>query len=109
MGPLARREYVSHRQGRYGQASGRPGKSRLRETLNPFELSAAINKKLASIWALASKANLRSAEKPRVRKEPYWQKAREYELPTHLFLPLRNIEMSRMRAQWATESRLRAN
>jgi len=44
-----------------------------------------------------------------VRKEPYWQKAREYELPTHLFLPLRNIEMSRMRAQWATESRLRAN
>ena len=82
---------------------------RLRETLNPFELSAAINKKLAIIWALASKANLRSAEKPKARKQPYWQKAREYELPTHLFLPLRNIEMSRIRAQWAAESRLHIN
>jgi hypothetical protein len=82
---------------------------RLRETLNPFELSAAINKKLATIWALASKANLRSAEKPKVSKKPYWQKSQEYELPTNIFLPMRNIEISRMRAQWARESRLNVN
>lgn len=32
---------------------------RLREKTDPFELSATVNKKLAIIWALASKANLR--------------------------------------------------
>mgnify|MGYP001566021862 CR=1 FL=1 len=81
----------------------------LRETLNPFELSAAVNKKLAAIWALASKANLRSAEKPKASKKPYWQKAQEYELPANVFLPMRNIEISRIRAQWARESRLNVN
>ena len=82
----------------------------LRETLDPFELSAAVNKKLAIIWSLASKANLRSAEKPTARKKKFWEhRPGEYELPTHLFLPLRNIEMSRIRGQWATESRLRSN
>lgn len=83
---------------------------RLRETLNPFELSAAINKKLAIIWALASKANLRTAEKPKARRRPFWERRPDdYELPTVLFLPLRNIEMSRFRAQWARESRLNIN
>jgi len=58
---------------------------------------------------LASKADLRPAEKPRASKKPYWQRAQQYELPTHLFLPLRNIEMSRLRGQWAKESRLHMN
>jgi hypothetical protein len=82
---------------------------RLRETLNPFELSAAIDRKLAVIWALASKADLRSAEKPKTSKKPYWQRPRGYELPTNVFLPLRNVEMSRIRAQWSRESRLNSN
>lgn len=82
---------------------------RLRETLNPFELSAVINTKLAAIWALASKVNLRSAEKPRPGKKPYWQRPGEYELPTNVFLPLRNITISHIRQQWSRESRLNRN
>ena len=82
---------------------------RLREKTNPFELSATINKKLAVIWALASKANLRAAEKPKVGKKPYWQRPGEYELPTNVFLPLRNVTIGRIREQWARESRLNSN
>ena len=82
----------------------------LREKTDPFELSETINKKLAVIWALASKANLRSADKPVAkRRKPYWQQPGEYELPTHLFLPLRNIEISRLRGQWERERRLNIN
>jgi hypothetical protein len=81
----------------------------LREKTNPFELSATINKKLAIIWALASKANLRLAEKPKASKKPYWQGTQGYALPTTIFLPLRDVEMSRIRAQLARESRLNTN
>jgi len=83
---------------------------RLREKTDPFELSATVNKKLAIIWALAAKANLRPVEKPAAsRRKPFWEQTQEYTLPTHLFLPLRNIEMSRLRAQCAKESRLHSN
>lgn len=83
---------------------------RLREQLNPFELSAAINKKLAVIWALASKANLRPAEKQKARKRRFWEKQPgDYELPPALFLPLRNIEMGRIRGQWIRETRFNTN
>lgn len=81
----------------------------LRERTNPFELSATINKKLAIIWALASKANLRLADKPRASKKPYWQGTQGYALPTTIFLPLRNIEVSRIREQFARENRLNTN
>jgi hypothetical protein len=77
---------------------------KLREKTNPFELSAAINKKLAVIWALASKANLRRADKPAVSKRKrFWEQSGEYELPTHLFLPMRNIAIDRIREQCARE------
>lgn len=82
---------------------------RLRETLNPFELSAAINRKLAGIWALAAKAGLRSAEKPKAGKKPYWQSQQGYELPANAFLPLRNVTMAHIREQWARERRLGTN
>ena len=82
---------------------------KLREQTNPFELSAAVNRKLATIWGLASKANLRSAEKPAASKKPYWQQPQKYALPTNVFLPLRNIEISRIRTQWERESRLNVN
>ena len=83
---------------------------KLREETNPFELSATINRKLATIWALASKANLRLADKPQAkRRKPFWEKPGEYQLPTTLFLPMRNIEMNRIRGQWAKESRLHIN
>jgi hypothetical protein len=81
----------------------------LRERTNPFELSAAINKKLSIIWMLASKANLRLAEKPKAIKKPYWQGTQGYALPTTIFLPLRNIEVSRIREQFARENRLNTN
>jgi hypothetical protein len=81
----------------------------LRERTNPFELSATINKKLAIIWTLASKANIRLAEKPRASKKPYWQGTQGYALPTTIFLPLRNIEVSRIRTQFAKENRLNTN
>ena len=62
------------------------------------------------IWALASKAHLRRADKPVVSKRKrFWEQSGEYELPTHLFLPLRNISIDRLRAQHEKESRLRMN
>jgi hypothetical protein len=80
---------------------------RLREKLDPFELSAAIDRKLAAIWKLASKANLQRAERP--RREPFWRTPDAYEMPTEVFLPLRNITLDRIRKQWALERRLNIN
>lgn len=73
---------------------------KLREKLDPFELSATVDKKLAAIWKLAAKAGLRVAAKP--PHTPYWQKHRPdlYEMPTELFLPMRNITLDRIRRQW---------
>ena len=82
---------------------------RLRETLNPFELSATINKKLSVIWALASKANLIRADKPAARRKQFWNGPEQYELPTNIFLPLRNITVDRFREIWARERRLNIN
>ncbi len=82
---------------------------RLREKLDPFELSAMIDRKLASIWKLAAKARLQRADKP--MRKPYWVNHRPdlYEMPTEVFLPLRNITMERMLKQWAFEKRLNIN
>ena len=82
---------------------------KLREKTDPFELSAAINKKLSIIWALASKANLRLADKPIAKRKRFWEQRGGYELPTHLFLPLRNITIDRLRAQCEREGRMRMN
>jgi hypothetical protein len=81
----------------------------LREKTDPFELSAAIDRKLARIWQLASKANLQMAATP--RRKRFWEQhgAEEYELPSPLFLPLRNITIDRIREQWAKERRLHIN
>ncbi len=80
----------------------------LREKLDPFELSQTIDRKLAAIWKLAAKAGLQRVEKP--RRKPYWGHRPElYEMPTELFLPLRNITLDRIRKQWALESRLNVN
>lgn len=69
---------------------------RLREKLNPFELSATIDRKLTTIWKLASKAGLRRADKKPSRK-PYWDRPGNfYEAPTEVFLPMRNITMDRL-------------
>lgn len=71
---------------------------RLRQKLDPFELSAGIDRKLAIIWALASKANLRLAAKPRKsRRRKFWDLPQEYELPPQLFRPLGDITMDRIR------------
>ena len=82
---------------------------RLREKLDPFELSATIDRKLAAIWKLAAKSRLRRADKP--ARKPYWQQHRPdlYEMPTEIFLPLRNITLDRIRKQWSFESRLNIN
>ena len=80
----------------------------LREKLDPFELSETIDRKLARIWKLAAKAGLRRAEKP--SRNPFWRHRPDlYEMPTEVFLPLRNITIDRMREQWAHEKRMNMN
>ena len=80
---------------------------RLREKLDPFELSEAVDRKVAAIWKLAAKANLQMA-KP--RRKPYWQRrSAEYEMPTQIFLPMRNLTIDRIREQWARQKRLDMN
>lgn len=80
---------------------------RLREKLDPFELSEAVDRKVAHIWKLAAKANLQMA-KP--RRKPYWERRPgQYELPTQIFLPMRNLTLDRIREQWAREIRLNIN
>ena len=76
---------------------------RLREKVDPFELSETVDRKLAVIWKLAAKARLQLASKP--QRKPYWQRrsASDYEMPTQVFLPMRNITIDRMRKQWAFE------
>lgn len=82
---------------------------RLRDKLDPFELSATVDRKLARIWKLAAKANLQLAAKP--PRKPYWQRRspEDYELPSPLFLPMRNITIDRMRKEWELERRLNIN
>lgn len=81
---------------------------RLREKLDPFELSATVDRKLAGIWKLAAKANLQLTAKPRRKK--FWERReQEYELPPQLFLPMRNITLDRIRKQWAQERRFDMN
>lgn len=80
----------------------------LREKLDPFELSAAVDRKLACIWKLAAKANLQLAAKPKHRKVwASWDP--DYELPSPLFLPLRNITIDRMSKQWVFEKMMNNN
>ncbi len=81
---------------------------RLREKLDPFELSATIDRKLAVIWKLAAKSRLQRADKP--SRKPYWVHRPDlYEMPTEIFLPLRNITLERIRKQWNLEKRLNIN
>lgn len=83
---------------------------RLREKTNPFELSATINKKLSIIWALASRAKLQRVEKPAMaRRKPFWEGPDQYELPTNIFLPMRNITLDRIRKQWAFDRMMHNN
>lgn len=70
----------------------------LREKTDPFDLSAAIDKKLMAIWTYASKARLQSASQP--RRKPFWIPVPKYEMPGQLFLPMRNITMDRIRRAW---------
>ena len=80
----------------------------LREKLDPFELSATVDRKLARIWKLASRANLQLAARPRRKK--FWERRDdEYELPPQLFLPMRNITLDRIRKEWAFERRMGTN
>jgi hypothetical protein len=80
---------------------------RLREKLDPFELSSAVDKKLAVIWKLASRANLQVVARP--HRKPFWQRLPDYELPGQLFLPMRNITLDRIRKYWASGRRLHLN
>lgn len=73
---------------------------RLREKLDPFALSEAIDRKLGRIWGLASKARLQVVKRA-PSKKPFWEtRAKEYDLPRELFFPLRNIDKRRAFAAW---------
>ncbi len=81
---------------------------RLREKLDPFELSATVDRKLAKIWKLAAKARLHLAAKP--PRRPFWVRQNaDYEMPTQVFLPMRNITIDRIRKQWELEKRMNLN
>jgi hypothetical protein len=79
----------------------------LREKLDPFELSAIVDRKLAGIWKLAAKANLQLAARP--RRKPFWQRQPDYELPRQLFQPMRNITIDRIRKHWTSDRMLHIN
>lgn len=80
----------------------------LREKTNPFRLSEAVNKKLAVIWGLASRAKLRLAEPPKTsRRKPFWEPSGEYHMP-NLFRPMSNLTLDRIRAQHSRDSRMRS-
>ena len=79
----------------------------LREKTNPFRLSEAVDRKLAVIWDLASKAKLRLAEPPTKGRKPFWQDA-AYQLP-NVFRPIGAGTLDRIRAQHYRENRLRTS
>lgn len=77
----------------------------LREKTNPFRLSEAVDKKLAVIWGLASKAKLRLAEPPKAgRRKPFWEAAGKYHMP-NLFRPMSNLALDRIRAEHNRDTR----
>jgi hypothetical protein len=65
---------------------------RLRETLDPFELSAAVDRKLAVIWKLASRARLQLVAPPPHRKKFWEQPDYGYNFPSPILLPIRNVD-----------------
>lgn len=82
---------------------------RLREKLDPFELSKTIDRKLTVIWKLASKAGLQRVDK-KPRRKKFWDRPRDpYESPTEVFLPMRNITMEHLLRRRAFEKMLNIN
>ncbi len=83
---------------------------KLRERLNPFELSQTVDKKLEVIWALASRTKVKSA--PRVYQQP-----RQWPEPAvldgnalgPLFQPFRNTELKKFRRQWYNDRLFQTN
>jgi transposase InsO family protein len=75
---------------------------RLRKRLDPFELAAAVDKKLDFIWKLASKTKLKPAAADHVPVAPKtgWWERFEADLPAPLFLPFANMDLDRIRKQW---------
>jgi len=74
----------------------------LRKRLDPFELAAAVDKKLEVIWKLASKTRIKPAASDHVLALPkarWWDRV-EFNPPAPLFIPFANMELRRIRKQW---------
>lgn len=83
---------------------------KLRERLNPFELSQTIDKKLEVIWSLASKTKIKSA--PRIYHKPM-RCSEDVVLDGNamgpLFQPFSNTELRKFRKQWYKDKLLQTS
>jgi len=74
----------------------------LRKRLDPFELAAAVDKKLEALWKLASKTRIKPASSDHVsaQSKKHWWERVDYNPPPPLFIPFENIDLRRIRWQW---------
>lgn len=74
----------------------------LRERLDPFELSKAVDRKLQAIWKLASEGRIKPAPTPYVpATKPRWEDmVREDDLPAVLYQRAQDNDLDRIRKGW---------
>lgn len=76
---------------------------RTREQSDPFELSKAVDRKLQTVWALASRGPLKAASTSYVpaSAKPRWEDLmRQDDIPPELFMPGLNSDINRIRKNW---------
>ena len=77
---------------------------RLRERLDPFELSKTVDRKLEAIWRLASLGPIKPAPAPYFPAKPRWEELmRQDELPAVAYQRALNNDVERIRKDWARE------
>lgn len=79
---------------------------RLRQRLDPFELSKAVDRKLEAIWTLASRGRIKAAPTAHIPAlKPRWEDLiRHDDDPPPLFLASNNSDLGRMRRNWWRDS-----
>lgn len=78
----------------------------LRKCLDPFDISATVDKKLEGIWKLASKTIIKPAASDHLLARPNtrrWDQV-EFNPPAPLFIPFANMDLRRIRKQWYQDS-----
>ena len=75
---------------------------RLRDQLDPFELSKTVDRKLQAIWKLSSEGRIKPAPTPYVpATKPRWEDVvRADDIPAVLFQRAQNNDLDRIRKGW---------